>query len=130
MAQPNANTHGLEVLKKAGIEIDPGNPNELKIRVHIVSTEVDLGGGGGGLEMKAKKVPFADFTLVSGSYVYDVVFDDAFADDDYAVPAPSGADARIWSIENQVDSGFRINSNSATPLTAPVGWIAVKAGES
>lgn len=39
--------HGLEVLKKSGREVTPGNKSDLKIQVHVQSSDVDFGGEGG-----------------------------------------------------------------------------------
>jgi hypothetical protein len=36
----------------------------------------------------------------------------------------TGGDARSWTVENVVAGGFKINSNSNTPLTGDVYWIA------
>lgn len=37
--------HGLEVLKKSGEEVTPGDKSDYKIKVHLKSSEVSIGGG-------------------------------------------------------------------------------------
>jgi hypothetical protein len=54
---------------------------------------------------------------------YTVTLSPAYPDAGYSVVV-TGGDARSWTVENVVAGGFKINSNSNTPLTGDVYWIA------
>ena len=76
---------------------------------------------------KAGEVAAGSFTgspLTAG-----VTFSTAFADANYSVSIV-GADARSWTVASKTAAGFTIESNSATALTGPVMWTAIKHGES
>jgi hypothetical protein len=53
---------------------------------------------------------------------YDIVFTTAFSTNVYAISI-IGEEARSWSIHNKTTTGFRIESNSSSPLTGEVYWI-------
>lgn len=59
---------------------------------------------------------------------YAVTFSTAYADANYAISI-IGGDARSWSVESVTASGFTINSNANTALTASVRWITQYQGE-
>jgi hypothetical protein len=54
---------------------------------------------------------------------YTVTLSPAYPNAGYSVVV-TGGDARSWTVENVVAGGFKINSNSNTPLTGDVYWIA------
>lgn len=64
------------------------------------------------------------WTLTGGQYVYDVVFGTAYTSQNYAVTVTAVSDARIWTVQLKTISGFRINSNSNTPLLGEVYWMS------
>jgi hypothetical protein len=53
---------------------------------------------------------------------YDVVFTTPFSTNVYAISI-IGEEPRSWSIHNKTATGFRIESNSSSPLTGEVYWI-------
>jgi hypothetical protein len=58
-----------------------------------------------------------------------ITFTTPFADDNYSVIINSG-NARAWTVESLVSTGFVINSNSNQPIIENVYWTAMKSGES
>ena len=54
---------------------------------------------------------------------YTVILSPAYPSTGYSVVV-TGTDARSWTVENVIAGGFKINSNSNTPLTGDVYWIA------
>lgn len=76
-------------------------------------------------DYKAGSVTSTNWGLVGPDYRYDVVFDTSYDTTDYAVTITATSDARIWTIQSKLISGFTINSNSGTPLTGDVFWISL-----
>lgn len=59
---------------------------------------------------------------------YSVVFNTPFVANTYSVNI-TGADARTWTIESRLATGFTINSNANQALTGEVYWQAQFDGE-
>jgi len=60
---------------------------------------------------------------------YSVAFTSSYPDNNYSVSI-IGGDARVWTMETPIASGFIISSNSLQPLTTYVYWLATYNGES
>jgi hypothetical protein len=83
-----------------------------------------IGGVGGnilGTQLVSGTVSYTSFT--GTPYNMTVSLSTPFANANYSVSV-LGGDARSWTIESKTTSGFKINSNSNTPLTSSVYWIA------
>jgi hypothetical protein len=65
------------------------------------------------------------WALTGGQYVYDVSFGTQYTTEDYSVTVTAVSDARIWTVQSKIVSGFRINSNSNIPLTGDVYWMSI-----
>jgi len=78
------------------------------------------------LKQKAGIVAAGSFSLNPKKYT--VTFTTAYADANYAISI-MGGDARTWTVESVTASGFTINSNANTVLTASVRWITLYQGE-
>jgi len=78
------------------------------------------------LKQKAGIVAAGSFSLNPKKYT--VTFTTAYADANYAISI-MGGDARTWTAESVTASGFTINSNANTVLTASVRWITLYQGE-
>ena len=65
------------------------------------------------------------WTLTGGQYIYDVAFGTQYTTQDYSVTVTAVSDARIWTVQPKIVSGFSINSNSNIPLTGDVYWMAI-----
>ncbi len=76
-------------------------------------------------DYKAGSVSAMSWGLVGPDFRYDVVFDSIYQNTNYAVTISATSDARIWTIQNKLNTGFTINSNSNTPLTGDVFWISL-----
>jgi hypothetical protein len=76
-------------------------------------------------DIKSGAVPQGGWNLTGGQYVYDVSFDTQYTTQDYSVTVTAVSDARIWTVQPKIVSGFRINSNSNTPLTGDVYWMSI-----
>lgn len=61
----------------------------------------------------------------SGALIYSVIFSNHYSNTNYAVTITAEQDARIWTVENKETGSFVINSNSSSPLTGEVYWVAV-----
>jgi hypothetical protein len=59
---------------------------------------------------------------------YGVTFSTPYPDTSYGVQV-TGEEARIWTIENKLSTGFLVNSNSTIPFTGEVFWFTAKYGE-
>ena len=58
-----------------------------------------------------------------------VTFSVPFPDSSYSVSI-TGSDGRAWIVEDQLGTGFTINSQARALLTGPVQWTAIYNGES
>ena len=54
---------------------------------------------------------------------YGVTFSNPYLDTNYGVQV-TGEEARTWTIENKLATGFLINSNSSIPFTGDVFWTS------
>ena len=61
----------------------------------------------------------------SGQYIYNISFDTSYPNNNYSVVITATSDLRIWTVENRISSGFRINSNSTVATTGDVYWITI-----
>jgi hypothetical protein len=62
---------------------------------------------------------------VGGEYIYNITFNNSYVNSNYSVSINGTTDARIWTVENKTINGFRVNSNSNTPTTGDVLWMAI-----
>lgn len=76
-------------------------------------------------DYKAGSVSAMSWGLVGPDFKYNVSFDSPYQNGSYAVSITATSDARIWTIQNKLNTGFTINSNSNTPLTGDVLWISL-----
>ena len=76
-------------------------------------------------DIKSGAVPQGGWTLTGGQYIYDVAFGTQYTTQDYSVTVTAVSDARIWTVQPKIVSGFSINSNSNIPLTGDVYWMAI-----
>lgn len=76
-------------------------------------------------DYKAGSVSAMSWGLVGPDFKYNVTFDSPYQNGSYAVSVTATSDARIWTIQNKLNTGFTINSNSNTPLTGDVFWISL-----
>lgn len=76
-------------------------------------------------DYKAGSVSAMSWGLIGTDFRYGVMFDSVYQNTNYAVTISATSDARIWTIQNKLDTGFTINSNSDTPLTGDVFWISL-----
>lgn len=76
-------------------------------------------------DYKAGSVSAMSWGLVGPDFKYNVSFDSPYQNGSYAVSVTATSDARIWTIQNKLNTGFTINSNSNTPLTGDVFWISL-----
>lgn len=60
---------------------------------------------------------------------YTVTFSTPFSGPSYST-AVIGNSSRSWTIDNQTENGFRINSNSNPAITGNVYWMCINNGES
>ena len=79
------------------------------------------GGGGGGTNVRAGSIAPSAFggTPRTASVTFVTNFDNT----NYGVSIMS-EDARIWTIQTKLVSGFTINTNSSVTLTTSASWIA------
>lgn len=78
------------------------------------------------LKTKSHFAPFTAFTGVE--LLYPVTFFTPMPSALYSISI-LGEDVRSWSYSSRTASGFTIMSNSTTPLTANVQWVATMHGE-
>lgn len=76
-------------------------------------------------DLKAGTVSAGSWGITGMDYTYNVTFASSYSNQNYAVTITATSDARIWTIQNKLNSGFTINSNSNTPLTGDVFWISL-----
>jgi hypothetical protein len=77
------------------------------------------------VKVKSGVIPGGSFT--GNPKIYDVVFGSSFTGD-YSISV-IGEDVRVWSYENKVLSGFRINSNADQSIVGNIYWQAILNGE-
>jgi hypothetical protein len=75
----------------------------------------------GNTNLKARSGSAVSFTGTPRTST--ITFGSAFPDNSYSVTV-TGEDARSFTIESKLSTGFTINSNSSVALTGPVYWIA------
>lgn len=76
---------------------------------------------------KSSFISGASFSGV-GNLKYGVTFSTAFPDTSYGVQI-TGEEARTWTVENKLSTGFLVNSNSSIPFTSDVFWFAIPYGQ-
>ena len=86
------------------------------------------GGGGGGSSLTTKAGAVANTSFAGSPLTAAVTFSTASANTNYAVVV-TGVDARSWTVQSKLTTGFTINSNSNTPLTGDTYWVATAYGE-
>lgn len=59
------------------------------------------------------------------NYTASVNFSSSYTTTGYAISLTAVSDARAFTITNKRTNGFNVNSNSGTPMTDDVFWIAV-----
>jgi hypothetical protein len=82
------------------------------------------GGGGGGSSTNFVKAGAIAPSAFSGNPSSSAItFGTAMANTNYGVSV-IGGDARSWTIDNKLTTGFTINTNSSVALTTSASWIA------
>jgi len=84
------------------------------------TASITISGGGGG-SAKAGSGSAASFGGTPRTA--SITFGSAFSDNLYSVTV-TGEDARSFTIQSKLSTGFTINSNSSVALAGPVYWIA------
>ena len=98
--------------------------SELYYSIHKLKESIGTGSTTN-VKTKSGVIPGSSFT--GNPKIYDVVFGSSFTGD-YSISV-IGEDVRVWSYENKVLSGFRINSNADQSLVGNIYWQAILNGE-
>lgn len=113
-----ATDYDADFVETETMNVGPGLKND-----RLVSFK-DLGSG----TLPSKAGEIAAVSFLGTPRKYSVVFQLAYSSTNYAI-AIDGSDARFWSFESRLTTGFTINSHANQALTGPVTWSTTFEGE-
>lgn len=76
--------------------------------------------------IKSGVISSGEWTVdIAFNYTASVDFSSSYTTTGYAISLTAVSDARAFTITNKRTNGFNVNSNSGTPMTDDVYWVAV-----